>query len=64
LEDLDDEARRYKTESQRLTSEINRLQNEIQNERFMKSSCDVEKYALEDELAFVKQARKRFAYQC
>ena len=25
---------------------------------FTKSSCDVEKYALEDELAFVKQARK------
>ena len=64
MEDLDDEARRYKTESQRLTSEMNRLQNEIQNERFMKSSRDVEKYALEDELAFVKQARKRFAYQC
>lgn len=58
LEDLDDESRRYKTESQRLTSEINRLQNEIQNERFTKSSCDVEKYALEDELAFLKQTHE------
>jgi uncharacterized protein YlxW (UPF0749 family) len=40
LGDLEDEARRYKAETQRLASEIARLQNEIQNETFVKSSLD------------------------
>lgn len=55
LADLEDEARRYKAETQRLASEIARLQNEIQNETFVKSSLDTEKMALEDELAMLKQ---------
>jgi len=55
LGDLEDEARRYKAETQRLASEIARLQNEIQNETFVKSSLDTEKMALEDELAMLKQ---------
>ena len=58
LGDLEDEARRYKAETQRLASEIARLQNEIQNETFVKSSLDTEKMALEDELAMLKQMRK------
>ncbi len=36
MDDLEDEIRRYKNESQRLSSEIVRLQNEIQNELFLK----------------------------
>ncbi|CAF1585247.1 unnamed protein product [Didymodactylos carnosus] len=55
LGDLDDEARRYKAEAQRLTSEIARLQNDIQNETFLKSTLDTEKLALEDELTMLKQ---------
>ncbi|CAF3765254.1 unnamed protein product [Rotaria sp. Silwood1] len=55
LADLEDEARRYKAETQRLASEIARLQNEIQNETFVKSTLDTEKMALEDELAMIKQ---------
>ncbi|CAF1140371.1 unnamed protein product [Rotaria sp. Silwood1] len=55
IADLEDEARRYKAESQRLSSEIARIQHEIQNELFLKSSCDVEKMALQDELATLKQ---------
>jgi len=30
----------------------------MQNERFLKSSCEVEKVALDDELATIKQIRK------
>ena len=55
LADLEDEARRYKAETQRLASEIARLQNEIQNETFVKSSLETEKMALDDELAMLKQ---------
>lgn len=58
LADLDDEARRYKAESQRLAAEINRLQNEIQNELFLKTSCEVEKIALEDDKVHLAQQRK------
>ena len=58
LADLEDEARRYKAETQRLASEIARLQNEIQNETFVKSSLETEKMALDDELAMLKQMRK------
>ncbi|CAF1098963.1 unnamed protein product [Adineta steineri] len=54
IADLEDEARRYKGESQRITAEISRLQTEIQNERFLKSSCEVEKLALDDEVISVK----------
>ncbi|CAF2712877.1 unnamed protein product [Rotaria sp. Silwood2] len=55
IADLEDEARRYKAESQRLSSEIARIQHEIQNELFLRSSSDVEKIALQDELATLKQ---------
>ena len=58
LADLEDEARRYKAETQRLASEIARLQNEIQNETFVRSSLETEKMALDDELAMLRQIRK------
>ncbi|UJR22239.1 hypothetical protein I4U23_025300 [Adineta vaga] len=54
IADLEDEGRRHKGEGQRLSSEISRLQNEIQNERFLRSSCEVEKLALDDELTSLK----------
>ncbi len=58
MDDLEDEARRYKNETQRLSSEIVRVQNEIQNELFLKSSCEVEKLALEDDLTNLKHSRR------
>jgi hypothetical protein len=58
MADLEDEARRYKAETQRISSEIAHLQNEIQNELFLRSSCEVEKIAVEDELANLKYMRK------
>lgn len=59
MNDLEDESRRYKNESQRLSSEVARLQNEIQNELFVRSSCEVEKLAIEDDIATLKHSRKR-----
>ena len=56
--DLEEEALRYKSHAQRILSEINRLQTEIQSERFLKTSQDVEKLALEDELKTLKAQRK------
>jgi len=58
MDDLEDEARRYKNETQRLSSEIVRVQNEIQNELFLKSSCEVEKLTVEDDLTNLKHSRK------
>jgi len=52
--DLEEEALRHKSHAQRILSEINRLQNEIQSERFLKTSCDVEKAAMQDELETLK----------
>jgi hypothetical protein len=60
MNDLDDESRRYKAEAQRLSSEIGRLQTDIQNELFLKSSCEVEKLAVEDDLINLKNFRKIF----
>jgi len=58
MNDLEDESRRYKSETQRLSSEIARLQSGIQNESFLKSSCEVEKLAVEDDLINLKHLRK------
>ena len=58
MNDLDDESRRYKAEAQRLSNEIGRLQNEIQNELFLKSSYEVEKITVEDDLSNLKHLRK------
>lgn len=60
MNDIEDESRRYKNEAQRLSNEIGRLQNEIQNELFIRSSCEVEKLAIEDDLATLKHLRKMF----
>jgi hypothetical protein len=62
MADLEDESRRYKAETQRLSSEIAHLQNEIQNELFQKASCEVEKLAVEDELVNLKHLRKIFSF--
>jgi hypothetical protein len=62
MDDLEDETRRYKNESQRLSSEIVRLQNEIQNELFLKSSCEVEKLTIEDDLTTLKHLRKIYLF--
>ena len=63
MEDLEDESRRYKVEIHRLSSEITRLQNEIQNELFLKASCDVEKITLEDDLVNLKHIRNIPTFQ-
>jgi hypothetical protein len=60
IADLEDESRRYKAESQRISGEIGRLQSELQNELFLKSSCEVERLALDDELNSLKHIRKIF----
>lgn len=62
MADLEDEARRYKAEIQRLSAEIGRLQNEIQNELFLKTSCEVDKSALEDDLINLRHSRKIFFF--
>ncbi|CAF0945133.1 unnamed protein product [Didymodactylos carnosus] len=58
LTDLDDEMRRYKAETQRLTSEIARLQNEIQQETFFRTTLEGEKLGLEDEITTLKDMRE------
>ncbi|CAF1372323.1 unnamed protein product, partial [Didymodactylos carnosus] len=55
LGDLEDEAKRYKAQTQRLATEIANLQNQIQNETFVKSTLDTEKMVLDDELVMLKQ---------
>ena len=62
--DLEEEALRHKSHAQRILSEINRLQTEIQSERFLKTSQDVEKLALEDELKTLKAQRKTSSMFC
>lgn len=54
IADLEEEALRHKSHAQRILSEINRLQTEIQSEKFLKTSCDVEKMAMVDELETLK----------
>ncbi|CAF3402393.1 unnamed protein product [Rotaria socialis] len=58
LADLEDEAKRYKAETQRLALEISRLQSEIQNEMMIKNTLDTEKMTLEDELTLLKQTHE------
>lgn len=58
MSDLEEEAQRYKSHAQRILAEISRIQNDIQKERFQKTSSEVEKVALEDELQTSKARRK------
>ena len=58
MSDLEDELGQYKKEVRYLTTEINKIQYEIQNEYCNKSLFEVEKYTLENELAVLKQQRK------
>jgi hypothetical protein len=57
MADLEDESGRYKVQAQRLSSEVAHLQNQIQNELFLKSTCEIEKLGLEDNLTNLKQLR-------
>ncbi len=57
MADLEDESGRYKVQAQRLSSEVAHLQNQIQNELFLKSTCEIEKLGLEDNLTNLKQSR-------
>ena len=58
--DLENEAARYKAESQRIKADISRTQNDLLNELSLKSQCDAEKLYLEDQLASLKHTRKIF----
>lgn len=58
LEDIEDELRLYKEETQRVSSEINRLQNDIEQEGLSRNAAEQDKIRAEDELATLKQERK------
>lgn len=53
-EDLEEEAARYKFEIQRIIAEINKVTNEIYNEKMMTSYLEAEKIGLEDEINHLK----------
>ncbi len=55
LGDLEDEAKRYKIESQRLLSEIQRLNSELEAENVQRVQLENEKHSLEEEVSFLKQ---------
>ncbi|CAF2433381.1 unnamed protein product [Rotaria sp. Silwood2] len=55
MADVEDEVQLYRKESQRLTAELTCVQSELQNELFLKSSCEFERMTLEDQLSNIKQ---------
>ena len=55
LGDLEDEAKRFKTETQRLLSEIQRITAELDSETVQNAQLHNEKRGLEEELAFLRQ---------
>ncbi|CAF0904464.1 unnamed protein product [Rotaria sp. Silwood1] len=58
MSDVEDEVQLYKKESQRLLAELTCVQGELQNELFLKSSCEFEKVALGDALINTKQTHE------
>ncbi|CAF1089933.1 unnamed protein product [Rotaria sordida] len=58
IADIEDEVQLYKKEGQSITAEIYCVQNELQNELLLKSSCECEKIALDDALANLKQTHE------
>ena len=55
LGDLEDEAKRYKIETQRLLGEIQRITIELDSETLQRVQLENEKSALEEELSFLRQ---------
>ena len=55
LGDLEDEAKRYKIETQRLLGEIQRISAELDSETLQRVQLENEKSALEEELTFLRQ---------
>lgn len=55
LGDLEDEAKRYKVETQRLLSEIQRITSELDTETLQRVQLENEKNGLEEELSFLRQ---------
>ena len=55
LGDLEDEAKRYKIETQRLLGEIQRITAELDSETLQRVQLENEKSALEEELSFLRQ---------
>lgn len=55
LGDLEDEAKRYKVETQRLLGEIQRITAELDSETLQRVQLENEKNGLEEELSFLRQ---------
>lgn len=55
LGDLEDEAKRYKLETQRLLAEIQRITAELDSETLQRVQLENEKNGLEEELSFLRQ---------
>ena len=55
LGDLEDEAKRYKVETQRLLGEIQRITAELDTETLQRVQLENEKNGLEEELSFLRQ---------
>jgi chromosome segregation ATPase len=55
LSDLEDEAKRYKIETQRLLGEIQRITAELDTETLQRVQLENEKNGLEEELSFLRQ---------
>jgi intermediate filament protein if len=55
LGDLEDEAKRYKVETQRLLAEIQRITAELDSETLQRVQLENEKNGLEEELSFLRQ---------
>ena len=58
LGDLEDELRIYKGETQRLSSEINRVNNDIHCEKLLRAACESEKASADNELDCLRQMCK------
>ena len=55
LTDIEDEIQSYRDENKSLASQLNRLQDDIQMENLLKSTCLGEKAQAENQLTILKQ---------
>ncbi|CAF4467357.1 unnamed protein product, partial [Rotaria magnacalcarata] len=58
LADLEDEIRLYKVESQRLTSEISSVQNQIRSELSLRSASDLDRASLSEQFIILKETQE------